>query len=125
MSVLAAFLFLGWAGTPLVWADTESPWKKFTIKAGGYFPFNDSSLQITGKKFGLGLGTKIDLEESLLLKEEHAVFRIDAEWRYFPRHRINVSYFDLSREAVSALTATITVGNKMFAVGDVVASEFK
>jgi hypothetical protein len=121
---LVAFLFLGWAGTPLVWADdTESPWKTFTIKAGGYFPIQDTELQLTGK-LGLGFGTKVDLEDRLNLKKELSTFRIDAEWRFFPRHRINVSYFDLSRDAITAISASITIGDETFMANDVIGSKF-
>jgi hypothetical protein len=121
---LVVLLFLSWAGTPLVWADdTESPWKAFTLKAGGYFPIQDSGLQVTGKG-GLGLGTKIDLEDRLNLEKELSTFRIDAEWRFFPRHRINFSYFDLSREAITAISSSITIGDQIFVVNDIVDTRF-
>jgi hypothetical protein len=123
---LVAFLFLSWAGTPLVWADdTERPWKTFTIKVGGYFPIQDTELQLTGK-LGLGFGTKIDLEDRLYLKKEMATFRIDAEWRFFPRHRINISYFDLSRDAINAISANIILDpdEPPFIANDIIGSKF-
>ncbi len=119
------FFFLSWAGTPLVWAgDTESPWKKFTIKAGGYFPLHDANLQVTGK-LGLGFGTKISLEDSLNLEKDQSTFKIDAEWRFFPRHRLKISYFDLSRDAVTAITANLTVGDEVFVVNDIIGTNLK
>jgi hypothetical protein len=106
---LVAFLFLGWAGTPLVWADdSERPWKTFTIKGGWYFPIQDTNVRLDGPG-PLGLGTEIDLEDDLDLKEDVSSYRIDAEWRFFDRHRLNFSFFDLSRDATSTLNKQITI----------------
>ena len=57
----------------------------------------------------LGLGTEIDLEDDLDLNEDVSSYRIDAEWRFFDRHRLNFSFFDLSRDATSTLTKAITI----------------
>ena len=122
---LVAFIFLSWSGTPLVWAEeAESPWKTFTIKLGGYVPLQDTNVRLDGTG-PFGLGTKIDLEDDLELDEDVFSYRIDAEWRFFDRHRLNFSFFDLSREATSTLNKTITIPTtppKVFPIGAAVDS---
>ena len=54
-------------------------------------------------------GVELDLEDDLDLREDVSSFRIDAEWRFFERHRLNFSFFDLSREATSTLTRDIFI----------------
>jgi len=121
---LVAFLFLSCAGTPLVWADTERPWKTFTIKLGGYVPISDTNIRVDGKG-GLGLGTEIDFENDLNLDEELTTYRIDAQWRFFDRHRLNFSYYDLTRDATTLLGRDITINGKTFFLGTTIASEWE
>ena len=121
---LAAFLVLSWVGTPLVWADDpESPWKTFSLKVGGYLPFQDTNLRVNGTG-GLGLGTEIDLEKDLDLDEDLFSYRIDAEWRFFPKHRLNFSFYDLSRDSTTLLGRDITIGDNTFFLGTTVESKW-
>ena len=121
---LVAFLFLSWAGTPLVWADTERPWKTFTIKLGGYVPITDTNIRVDGTG-GLGLGTEIDLENDLGLDEELTTYRIDAQWRFFDRHRLNFSFFDLTRDATTSLRRNTQIGDILFPTGDILNSKWE
>ena len=122
---LVAFLFLSVAGTPLVWAeDSERPWKTLTIKGGWYYPIQDTNVRLDGTG-PFGGGVELDLEDDLDLKEDVSSYRIDAEWRFFSRHRLNFSFFDLSRDATSTLTKTITIPTTPptnFVIGDSVDS---
>jgi len=121
---LVAFLVLSWVGTPLVWADDpESPWKTLSIKAGGYLPFQDTNLRVDGTG-GLGLGTEIDLEKDLDLDEDIFSYRIDAEWRFFDRHRLNFSFYDLSRDSTTTIGRDITIGDTTFFLGTTVESQW-
>ncbi len=122
---LAALFFLSWAGTPLVWADdSERPWKTFTIKLGGYVPLHDTNIRVDGTG-GLGLGTEIDLENDLGLEEELSTYRIDAQWRFFDRHRLNFSYFDLTRDATTSLRRDTIIGDILFPTGDILISRWE
>ena len=121
---LVAFLFLSWAGTPLVWAeDTESPWKTLSVKVGGFIPLNDTGLRLRGP-LGL-LNPEVDLEDDLELDSDLSTFRIDAHWRFFKRHRFNFSFFDLSRDSVSVIGRKITIGDQDYLLGDVVQTSWK
>ena len=66
---LLVCLFVSLNGASPAWADTESPWKTFSIKAGGYFPIQDTNVRVDGTG-GFGLGTEIDFENDLNLDEE-------------------------------------------------------
>jgi len=46
-----------------------------------------------------GQGFTIDLEEDLGLDPDSTVFRLDAFWRISGKHRLDFSWFDLSRDA--------------------------
>jgi len=122
---LVALLFFSCAGTPLVWADdSERPWKTFTIKLGGYVPLYDTNIRVEGTG-GLGLGTEIDLENDLNLDEDLFSYRIDAQWRFFDRHRLNFSFFDLTRDATTLLGRDVTIDDKTFFLGTTIASEWE
>jgi hypothetical protein len=122
---LVALLFLSCAGTPLVWAgvgDPDSPWKRLTLKGGWYFPIQDTNVRLDGTG-PFGLGAELDLEDDLDLKEDVSSYRIDAEWRFFDRHRLNFSFFDLSREATTTLKRDINIpGDPPFLTGFTVES---
>jgi len=121
---LVALFFLSCAGTPLVWADTERPWKTFTIKLGGYVSLTDTNIRVDGTG-GLGLGTEIDLEKDIGLDEDLSTYRIDAEWRFFDRHRLNFSFFDLTREATTSLKRDTIIGDILFPTGDILNSKWE
>ena len=109
-------LILNCTVTPLAWADSESPWKTFSIKAGGYLPLQDTNVRVDGTG-GLGLGTELDFENDLNLDEEVFSYRIDAQWRFFDRHSLNFSFFDLSRDATTLVGRDITIGDTTFFLG--------
>ena len=122
---LVAFLVLSWIVAPLAWADnSERPWKTLTIKGGWYFPIQDTNVRLDGTG-PFGLGAELDLEDDLDLKEDVSSYRIDVEWRFFDRHRLNFTFFDLSRDATSTLTKDISIPTTPptdFMIGDTVDS---
>jgi hypothetical protein len=110
----------------MVWAgvgDPDSPWKRLTLK-GGYFFANTSSTIKLDSNLG-GPGTVIDVEDVLGLDENVSSFDVGVKWRFFDRHSISVGYFDLTRDASTAIKAQITLGEKVFLINDVLDTEFK
>jgi len=51
--------------------------------------------------------------------------RLDAIWRFRPRHRADVSYYRLSRDTFRALDHTIEIGDMIFPEGTTVASDLE
>jgi hypothetical protein len=124
---LVAFLFLSLTGTPMVWADVgdpDSPWKRLTLKGGYFFANTDNTIRLDPT--GGGSGTEIDLEDVLGLDENVDSFDVGVKWRFFDRHSISVGYFDLTRDASTAIGGTIIIGDAPPIVfGDVINTEFK
>jgi len=72
------------------------------------------------------LGTVIDLENALDLEETTEVFRVNALCRLGQsrRHRLDFSYFDLSRDATATIGRDIQFGDETFFLGTTVNSFF-
>jgi len=115
---IALFLLLmGLVFASSSWADSEElgPWKKFKFSAGNYFVFHDTRVRLDSKT--LGRGADIDLEEQLNLDPIVQSFRFDAYWRYLPKHRLEFSFFDISREGSSRIGKNVQFGDQTFFVG--------
>ncbi len=124
---LVALFFLTWVGTPLAWADVgdpDSPWKRLTLKGGWFYPLQDTNVRLDGTG-PFGLGAELDLEDDLDLKEDVSSYRIDAEWRFFDRHRLNFSFFDLTRDATTSLRRNTQIGDILFPTGDILNSKWE
>jgi len=100
------------------------PWERFSVSLGGFFSDLSSDVRIGSRT--LGVGTDIDVEDALGLESSTLVFRSDALYRFGKsrRHRIDFSYFDLSRDSMKTLVADIDFGKRQFTVGTTVDSEF-
>ncbi len=61
-------------------------------------------------------GTDIDMEDDLGLERYMTVARLSGYVWITPRHRIDASLFDLSREASKKIEKDIAIGNKSFAI---------
>lgn len=72
----------------------------------------------------LGMGTVIDVEDDLGLDSSDTVARLDAYYRFNPRHRIDFSIFDLSRDATATIDRSIQFGDEIFDINSTVSSEY-
>ena len=72
------------------------------------------------------IGTTIDPEDTLGLESSQTVVRVDAVWRFGDtrRHRLDFTWFDLSRDGTRNLTAEINVDGTVYPIGTVVDSKF-
>ena len=98
------------------------PWERFSVNVGYFLADLTSEVRVDSKK--LGLGTVIDLENSLGLGESVDALRIDALYRFGRRHRVYFTFFDISRDASRAIQFDLQVGDNVFSKGTVVNSEF-
>ena len=69
-------------------------------------------------------GTPIDLETDLGLDRNDTVFRVDGFYRFNQKHRIDFSYFDLSRESSKVLDRTIDFLGQEFVINTQVDANF-
>jgi len=116
-----AFLFAlvtaapSWAGE-----NNPSPWKKFTLDFGFFYPIFNTGVRLDSKTFGRG--TDIDGENDLNLEAELSLFRAEAQWRFFPKHRLEFAYYNISRDSSVFLGRTLQFGDRTFTVGTTISA---
>lgn len=105
------------------WADENepSPWKKFSVDFGFFYPIFNTGVRLDSKT--LGRGTDIDGEDDLNLKTELSLFRAEVQWRFFPKHRLEFTYYDISRDSSAFLGRTAQFGDRTFNLGINIRSE--
>jgi hypothetical protein len=99
------------------------PWEKGYISAGVFWADTDNSVRLGTP----GVGIEFDVEDALDLENSQAVFRVDGGYRFGAnnRHRIDFSWFDLSRDATKALEADVSLPDgTILPIGTTVRSQF-
>ena len=117
-----AFLLILVTGAPS-WADENnpSPWKKFSVDFGFFYPIFNTGVRLDSKT--LGKGTEIDGENDLDLDTELSLFRAEVQWRFFPKHRLELSYYNISRDSSVFLGKTLQFGDRTFTVGTTISAD--
>ncbi len=105
-------------------AGAVEPWsdERLVLRAGAVFMDIDSSFRVDSRS--LGQGTTVDGEEDLGLDDDDRVFRAELSWRFARRHRLELGYFDLSRDAGAVTSEPIRIGNVTFPPGIEVLTDF-
>jgi hypothetical protein len=103
-------------------ADTREPWEKWSFAVGGFIADLDNTIRVGAP----GIGLEIDLEDTLGLDRTQLVYRIDGSYRFgrSRRHRLDVTWFDLSRQATRVLEQEIDIGGTVYPIGTTVYSEY-
>ncbi len=103
-------------------AEQSGPWEKWNLSLGGFAASLSNDVRIGSP----GVGAEINLEEALGLESSETVFRVDAAYRFGSsrRHRMDLTWFDLSREATKTLERDINIDGTIFPVGTTVDSKF-
>jgi hypothetical protein len=93
----------------------ESLPDRFMVRGGWGYVFNaDTVIGINGTS---GIGATVDLSKALKTEREDNAWRIDARYRFNPKHSIGFSYYDVSRSGFAEITDKITVGDTTYGVG--------
>lgn len=90
----------------------------FTI--GAFITDRRSTTQLDSDE---GQGTNLDLENDLGLDASMTVARLAGHYSLNPRHRLDFSFFDLSRNATRQIDETIEYGDETFLVDTLVSSD--
>jgi hypothetical protein len=104
-------------------SDAWDPWEKWSISAGMFVADLDNTVRIGAP----GVGFELDLESALGLKNSQTVFRIDGAYRFGNnnRHRLDFTWFDLSRNATRNLEQSIELPDgTVLPIGATVSSEY-
>lgn len=104
-------------------AAHRDPWEKWYISGGAFLADLDNSIRY-GRP---GVGLEFDVEETLGLKRSQTVFRFEGGFRFGGnnRHRLDFTWFDLSRDAIRDLRRDVTLpGGIVIPIGVTVESQF-
>jgi len=94
---------------------------KFYFALGAYFPRTTTSAELESRT---GVGTNIDFENTLGMKESKTVPMGMARWRTSERWRVEAEYFQLNRSGDKTIDRTINWGDQTFPVNSTVSSKF-
>ena len=95
---------------------------KFKILFGSYF-IEDTNTKVAINSSVGNIGTTIDMQRDLGTEDRLSVPRIDGHYRFNDKHRINFSWFDISRSGTTTTAIDITVGDETFVSNSVVDSK--
>jgi hypothetical protein len=95
---------------------------RFFFYGGAYIPKSATSAQLNSTK--LGLGTNIDLEQTLGIQTQKGVPDAGARWRISERWRVEAEYFQLNRDGDRTIDRDIQWGDQVFPVNSHVVSQF-
>ena len=70
-------------------------------------------------------GSEIDLEDLLGMPDEETITQLDAIFRVGQYHRLELGYFELSRNGLATLEEPIEIGDVEFPAGTEVSSSFQ
>jgi hypothetical protein len=125
--ILAVVFLIGSISTNVANADRGegSIWLKddhFKISLGTFLADYESDFRISSS--ALGIGTRVSFEDDLGLDDSDTVFRVDGYYRFFARHRFDLSYVDLSRDGKTTTRFPIIIDDTFFPTGSKLATEF-
>lgn len=97
------------------------PWKRGGIYIGALLTNFGSDARVDSSDGERG--TDLNLEDDLSLNNNLTDFRIDAFWRFSPRHRAELTYYDVSREGNATIDRDIRFGDRTFGLNGELNSE--
>jgi outer membrane scaffolding protein for murein synthesis (MipA/OmpV family) len=92
----------------------------FDLGLGAFYVQSESNVDLLGS----GSARDVDLEDELGLNAGTWAGFIDAVWRLRLYHRLELSLFELSRDATTDLDSPLEIGDIIFDAGDIVTTEF-
>ena len=97
---------------------------RWMIRAGAYI-VDQSKTQVSVNSDIGGIGTTIDYQRDLGGEDGDTIPRIDAYYRFNPRHRIDFTAFSISRKGERTLAIDIDLGDESFLISETVKSDIK
>jgi hypothetical protein len=95
---------------------------KWYFGAGVFVPKTATTAQLTSST--LGVGTVIDVEDSLGMDDEKTVPGFMARWRINHRWRVEAEYFEFNRDGTRGANREIQWGDQIFPINTQVSSKF-
>ena len=107
---------------PNAMAQADS-FTKYGLSVGIFITDRDSKTRFDAQA-GSANGTEVDLESELGVDTSDSVFRLDGYFRFNQKHRLDFSWFDLSRIGSKPIQRDIDWNGTLFTLDTVVDSEF-
>ena len=95
---------------------------EWTFGAGLFFPRTTTQATLTSNR--TGLGTAVDLEDTLDMERYKSVPLLYGRWRINHRWRIDAEFFQLNRSSERVIDREIQWGDQTFAVNTQISSKF-
>jgi hypothetical protein len=112
------------SAVPPASGELEAGYDRFTVHAGAFLLSGiNTTLSLDGS--GGQIGDEIDFEQDLGGDNSLTLFRADAEWRFAERHRVGLSWFDISQSTTHAIDFDLEWGDEVFPVSTVVETQFR
>ncbi len=97
---------------------------KYMVRLGAYI-VDGSDTQFSVSSDVGGIGTVIDYQRDLGGESRGTIPRIDAYYRFNPRHRIDFTAFSIDRKGSRTLAIDITIEDENYVIGDTINSDIK
>lgn len=94
---------------------------KYMLRFGAYI-VDDSNTQFA-LSGDLGLGAVIDYQKDLGGEKSDTIPRIDAYYRFNPRHRIDFTAFSIDREGIRTLAIDVVINDESFSANETLYSD--
>lgn len=94
--------------------------ERASILVGSFITDRESAARLDSDS---GEGTDLDLEDDLGLESSMSVARVGGYVWLGRRHRLDVAYFDMSRDASRVIDETIEFGDQVFQINSTIESE--
>ena len=91
---------------------------KLKFALGGYFPSVNSDMRVAIND------SDINLEDSLGLSNDDALWRLDGYWRFAKKHRLGFGYYGFNRDATKALDKELIIDGQPWYVGALVQTDW-
>ena len=95
---------------------------KWTIRLGSYFTSIDTDIRLDSDRID---GDRFDLETDLDLDNSDTLGRLEVEYRFFRRHQVNFSYYELSRSSQKTITRDIQIRDRLIPLSADVGARFR
>ena len=127
-SIAAIFITSVMATGSAVAAEDEAPGvafpDKYMVRLGTYIVDGSDTQFAVSSDIG-GIGTLIDYQRDLGGESRDTIPRIDAYYRFNPRHRIDFTAFSIDRKGSQTLTIDITIEDENYVIGETINSGIK
>lgn len=89
--------------------------QRFQFALGGFFPTINSTVSLGPT--GGGGGETIDIEDDLGIDDNHSSPWVAFNWRFYPRHRVHVEWFELNRDGSDTAIRSFSIGDTIVSAG--------